>query len=62
MATEKVNVLMSPGTKYDKVVLADKTFLKLEAQEEIVIIDEALDDRYVYYKIVVTKDVEYVGL
>ena len=53
---------MSPGTKYDKVVLADKTFLKLEAQEEIVIIDEALDDRYVYYKIVVTKDVEYVGL
>ena len=57
MANDTVNVREGPGTKYDKVMMEDKTNLQLHAREEIVILDEAVSDEgTVWYHLVVTRD------
>ena len=63
MANDTVNVREGPGTKYDKVMMEDKTNLQLHAREEIVILDEAVSDEgTVWYHLVVTRDgKEYIG-
>ena len=64
VTTAKVNVRTGPGEEYDKVVLEDKsTTLQLNAQEDVIILDEAVASTgKVWYHIRATRDgVEYEG-
>ncbi|MBP5331307.1 MAG: SH3 domain-containing protein [Lachnospiraceae bacterium] len=63
IATARVNVRLGPGEEYDKVTLEDKSNLQLTAQEEVIILDEAVAaSGNVWYHIRVTRDgKEYEG-
>ncbi|MCR5331593.1 MAG: SH3 domain-containing protein, partial [Lachnospiraceae bacterium] len=57
IATARVNVRLGPGEEYDKVTLEDKSNLQLTAQEEVIILDEAVAaSGNVWYHIRVTRD------
>ena len=63
MANDTVNVREGPGTKFDKVIMEDKSNLQLHPREEIIILDEAAaDDGTPWFYLSVTRDgVEYKG-
>ncbi|MCR5686376.1 MAG: SH3 domain-containing protein [Lachnospiraceae bacterium] len=64
VTTARVNVRTGPGEEYDKVVLEDKTTnLQLDAQEDVIILDEAVaSSGKVWYHVRVTRNgKEYEG-